>query len=128
MVRTAAFATSFDGQLKLLPLNNFYYLIEARVEYEILNGYTTGEPYDYGSVLHYGSFFFSLDPKIPTIVKLMPGGPKIGQRRGFSDLDLRKISKLYECKNYISKWTINLTLFLRLVDNWFGTVCNCFEP
>lgn len=79
---------------------------EAKVEYRILNGYVTGEPYDYGSVMHYGYFFFSLDRKIPTIVKLMPGGVQIGQRKGFSDVDLRKINTLYNCKDYVSKCTI----------------------
>lgn len=81
-----------------------FLVIEAKVEFQILNGYIMGEPYDYGSVMHYGYYYFSLDPKIPTIVKLMPGGPRIGQRRGFSDLDLRKINKFYKCKNYTSKY------------------------
>ena len=89
-------------------LELFLFLLEARNEFQKLNGYTTGEPYDYGSVLHYGNFFFSLDPKIPTIIKLKPGGPQIGQRKGFSDLDLRKINKLYNCKKYISRCNIIL--------------------
>lgn len=83
-----------------------FLVLEAKVEYQILNGYVTGEPYDYGSVMHYGYFFFSLDRKIPTIVKLMPGGVQIGQRKGFSDVDLRKINTLYNCKDYVSKCTI----------------------
>ncbi|XP_068680830.1 zinc metalloproteinase nas-6-like isoform X1 [Montipora foliosa] len=74
---------------------------KARIEYQKWNGYTIDEPYDYGSVMHYGSYFFSLDRHRPIIVKLMPGGPQIGQRKGFSDLDLRKINKLYKCKNYV---------------------------
>ncbi|XP_073258698.1 zinc metalloproteinase nas-6-like [Porites lutea] len=74
---------------------------KAKIEFQILKGYVLGEPYDFGSVTHYGFDFFSINPTIPTIVKLMPGGAQIGQREGFSPLDLRKINKFYNCKNYI---------------------------
>ena len=60
--------------------------------------------------MHYGFDFFSIDPKIPTIVKLMPGGALIGQRTGFSDLDLRKINKFYNCTKYISECNFILAL------------------
>ena len=83
---------------------------EAKVEFQILKGYVLGEPYDYGSVTHYGFDFFSINPTIPTIVKLMPGGAQIGQREGFSPLDLRKINKFYNCKNYTSKCIIAIQL------------------
>ena len=79
---------------------------EAKIEFQILKGYVLGGPYDFGSVTHYGFDFFSINPTIPTIVKLMPGGAQIGQREGFSPLDLRKINKFYNCKNYISKYII----------------------
>lgn len=57
--------------------------------------------------MHYGFNFFSIDPKKPTIVKLMPGGKQMGQRKGFSDLDLRKINRFYNCLNYISKYVFD---------------------
>ncbi|XP_074596932.1 hatching enzyme 1.2-like [Brevipalpus obovatus] len=53
------------------------------------------EEYDYGSVMHYGSTAFT-NGKGPTIVPLK-SGTEIGQRRGLSKVDLRKINKLYEC-------------------------------
>ena len=81
----------------------FSMVLEAKVEYRRLQGDVIGEPYDYGSVMHYGYNFFSVDSKRPVIVKLMPGGKQIGQRDGFSDLDLRKINKLYNCTKYISE-------------------------
>ena len=84
----------------------FFMVLEAKEEYRILHGYVIGEPYDYGSVMHYGYNFFSVDSKRPVIVKLMPGGKQIGQRDGFSDLDLRKINKLYNCTKYISECSL----------------------
>ncbi|XP_053207686.1 astacin-like metalloendopeptidase [Panonychus citri] len=56
---------------------------------------TLNEPYDYGSVLHYGSTAFT-NGNGPTIEPL-EGGTEIGQRVGFSQIDLAKINKLYRC-------------------------------
>ncbi|XP_046645178.1 zinc metalloproteinase nas-13-like isoform X1 [Daphnia pulicaria] len=54
-----------------------------------------GAPYDYGSVMHYGAYGFAVDPTIPTII--VPDGVSIGQRVGFSEVDLFKLNALYEC-------------------------------
>ncbi|KAK5978327.1 Metalloendopeptidase [Trichostrongylus colubriformis] len=51
--------------------------------------------YDYGSVMHYAPTAFSKNGK-PTI-EPRKKGITIGQRLGFSDLDLYKINKLYNC-------------------------------
>ncbi|EPB78087.1 shTK domain protein [Ancylostoma ceylanicum] len=51
--------------------------------------------YDYGSVMHYASTAFSKNGK-PTI-EPRKKGIEIGQRVGFSDIDLYKINKLYNC-------------------------------
>jgi len=52
-----------------------------------------GEPYDYNSVLHYGPNAFS-NGNGPTI-EPNERGAQIGQRVGFSEIDLNKINKLY---------------------------------
>jgi hypothetical protein len=53
-------------------------------------------PYDYGSIMHYGPYAFSKNG-LRTIKALKTGGDKMGQRDGFSSLDLQKLNKLYQC-------------------------------
>ena len=57
--------------------------------------------YDYGSVMHYGKTAFSKNG-LATIVPRK--NVSIGQRIGFSNLDLQEINALYQCnsKQYIS--------------------------
>lgn len=55
--------------------------------------------YDYASVMHYSPTAFSKNGS-PTITpKVM--GVEIGQRRGFSEMDIYKINKLYNCSSYL---------------------------
>ena len=54
------------------------------------------EPYDYSSIMHYGPYAFSSNGK-RTILARKPGAGKMGQRVQFSEIDLRKINKLYNC-------------------------------
>ncbi|XP_044127242.1 embryonic protein UVS.2-like [Bufo gargarizans] len=67
-----------------------------------------GLPYDYSSVMHYGKFAFSMNPKIPTITPIPDPNVSIGQRDGLSVLDVAKINKLYNC-NVSSKLLNNPT-------------------
>ncbi|XP_067273230.1 meprin A subunit beta isoform X2 [Pseudorasbora parva] len=56
-----------------------------------------GVPYDYGSVMHYSKTSFNKD-KEPTIVTKIPEFlDVIGQRMEFSDSDLLKLNRLYNC-------------------------------
>ncbi|KAI9559337.1 hypothetical protein GHT06_016126 [Daphnia sinensis] len=64
------------------------------------NAYTTsqvttlGLSYDYGSVMHYPRGAFAIDSSVDVITPLI-GTPTIGQRTGFSSLDLQKLNALY---------------------------------
>ncbi|XP_071522305.1 zinc metalloproteinase nas-15-like [Panulirus ornatus] len=58
---------------------------------------TLGVEYDLGSVMHYGSRAFASDVKEPTIVP-KESGIEIGQRRGLSLNDKRKVNLMY-CKD-----------------------------
>lgn len=57
---------------------------------------TFGLPYDYNSLMHYGAYDFAIDTSQPTIITIPPGIP-IGQRNGFSSIDIAKINSLYPC-------------------------------
>ncbi|EDO34721.1 predicted protein [Nematostella vectensis] len=54
---------------------------------------TLGAPYDYGSIMHYPMFAFSSNGRA-TIVPKDPTA-SIGQRSGFSKVDLQQLNKLY---------------------------------
>nr|XP_045603957.1 zinc metalloproteinase nas-4-like [Procambarus clarkii] len=57
-----------------------------------------GIDYDLGSVMHYGPYAFAQDRSRPTIIPRKTG-VEIGQRRGFSELDIQKLQTLYNCAN-----------------------------
>ena len=58
---------------------------------------TQGIPYDYDSIMHYEAYAFSRDRNQPTIepVNQNVSLSRLGQRRGFSELDLHHVNVLY---------------------------------
>ncbi|XP_072324576.1 meprin A subunit beta [Scyliorhinus torazame] len=59
-------------------------------------------PYDYTSVMHYGSTAFNNGTE-PTIVTKIPDFRNvIGQRLDFSDFDVQKLNRLYNCTSSLS--------------------------
>ncbi|XP_037093035.1 zinc metalloproteinase nas-4-like [Pollicipes pollicipes] len=56
------------------------------------------EPYDIGSIMHYGPKAFATNRRKPTIsAKRLGEGANMGQRSGLSRIDISKLNKLYEC-------------------------------
>ena len=64
-------------------------------------------PYDYGSVMHYGTHAFARGYG-PTISPRNASAVIIGQRHGLSPLDIEKINRLYECKEFLSNRSYSL--------------------
>lgn len=52
--------------------------------------------YGYDSIMHYGSYFFSMDSAKPTLTPKTPG-ITIGQRKAMSKTDCLKLNDLYGC-------------------------------
>lgn len=61
-----------------------------------LENTTYNYEYDYQSIMHYGSHYFSKSPNKPTITPTMPG-VKLGQRTAMSKTDCLKVNELYGC-------------------------------
>ncbi|XP_078139462.1 low choriolytic enzyme-like isoform X1 [Centroberyx gerrardi] len=55
-----------------------------------------GTPYDYGSVMHYGRFFFSRN-MLPTILPIPDNNVVIGRAEQMSPTDILRINLLYSC-------------------------------
>ena len=54
-------------------------------------------PYDYGSVMHYGEFFFTKESGLRTLQPTSVTSETIGQRVGLSVLDKKQGNLLYDC-------------------------------
>ncbi|KAM6991743.1 hatching enzyme 1.2 [Tautogolabrus adspersus] len=58
-------------------------------------GNTLNLPYDINSIMHYGSYFFSVDGSATVLP--FQGGVQMGQRTHLSHLDIQRINRLYHC-------------------------------
>merc|ERR1711915_329536 len=65
-------------------------------KYRLNEASTLGEPYDKQSIMHYGNYAFSMNRQ-PTIESISNPRETLGQREGFSDIDIKQLRKLYNC-------------------------------
>ncbi|XP_067834101.1 meprin A subunit beta [Heptranchias perlo] len=59
-------------------------------------------PYDYTSVMHYSSTAFNNGSEPTIVTKIADFSNVIGQRLDFSDYDLQKLNRLYNCTSSLS--------------------------
>ncbi|EDV93000.1 GH18521 [Drosophila grimshawi] len=59
-----------------------------------------GVKYDFDSVMHYSSRAFSLNGEQTMVARVEENTVRMGQRFGFSDLDVEKINRMYNCSGY----------------------------
>ncbi|XP_031658184.1 high choriolytic enzyme 1-like isoform X4 [Oncorhynchus kisutch] len=64
--------------------------------FKVKKGDTQDLPYDYDSIMHYGTNYFSSN-RNPTI-DAKQRGVQIGQRNHLSPLDITRLNKLYQCE------------------------------
>jgi len=62
---------------------------------------TYGEPYDYRSIMHYGAYSSSKNGE-KTMVRLDGKNEKLGNSVGFTQIDVNKLNKMYDCDNAVS--------------------------
>ncbi|XP_056283698.1 zinc metalloproteinase nas-4-like isoform X3 [Pseudoliparis swirei] len=63
--------------------------------FKVQQGNTQNLPYDINSIMHYGPYFFSQDGSQTVVPK--QSGADMGQRTHLSDLDIKRLNKLYHC-------------------------------
>lgn len=81
--------------------NNFIQVVFSNIQPNAVHNFnqhiTDGDDigsYDFGSIMHYGSNFFAIDPTKPTIIAPQP----VGQRNGLSLGDVDAIRNMYSRK------------------------------
>ncbi|XP_036003210.1 high choriolytic enzyme 1-like isoform X2 [Fundulus heteroclitus] len=67
---------------------------DKKENFKVKYGNTLNLPYDFESIMHYGTTYFSVDGS-PTI--LVNDNKDVGQRTHLSALDIRKLKALYRC-------------------------------
>jgi len=85
-----------DEHVEIIP-NNIVQGYESnfrKVPSELID--SQGVAYDYNSIMHYNSNFFSRHPSLDTLRALDPSIP-VGMARVLSPLDIEQTNRLYSC-------------------------------
>ncbi|RWS04693.1 astacin-like metalloprotease toxin-like protein, partial [Dinothrombium tinctorium] len=69
-------------------------------------------PFDYNSVMLYGSFTFTKNRKLPTMLAKAPGVnpilPEVYKKKSMSVIDAKRVRRLYDCENIYKKSKIRI--------------------
>ncbi|CAJ0930705.1 unnamed protein product [Ranitomeya imitator] len=76
-------------------------------------------PYDYTSVMHYGKTAFQIGTDPTIVTRIDAFSDVIGQRMDFSDSDLEKLNRLYNCSTFIT--------FLDTCDFEYNNICGMIQ-
>ncbi|XP_075315903.1 low choriolytic enzyme, partial [Odontesthes bonariensis] len=68
---------------------------DKKDNFKVKDGDSLNLPYDFGSIMHYGPAYFSIDGS--KTLEPKESGVEIGQRTRLSPLDIKKLNKLYKC-------------------------------
>ncbi|XP_044223739.1 high choriolytic enzyme 1-like [Thunnus albacares] len=73
--------------------------IDPRMAYNFYKQNTNNlnTPYDYSSIMHYGRTAFSIQYGRDSITPIPNANVQIGQRKGMSQWDIKRINRLYSC-------------------------------
>jgi hypothetical protein len=91
-------------------------------------------PYDYASIMHYGSLKGSIYKGLPAILPTKNSSALIGQRTRLSPMDIIGIRRYYKCEHYKSKsmvssflldHSIKISLVIILLISCFCMICLC---
>ncbi|KAM3928822.1 meprin A subunit beta-like [Leptodactylus fuscus] len=76
-------------------------------------------PYDYTSVMHYSKTAFQVGSEPTIVTRIAAFSDVIGQRMDFSDYDLDKLNRLYNCSTFIT--------FLDSCDFEYNNICGMIQ-
>ncbi|XP_018410801.1 PREDICTED: meprin A subunit beta [Nanorana parkeri] len=76
-------------------------------------------PYDYTSVMHYSKTAFQVGSEPTIVTRITAFSDVIGQRMDFSDYDLEKLNRLYNCSNFRT--------FLDTCDFEYNNICGMIQ-
>ncbi|KAM5158209.1 uncharacterized protein ACMZJ9_009466 [Mantella aurantiaca] len=76
-------------------------------------------PYDYTSVMHYSKTAFQVGSEPTIVTRIAAFSDVIGQRMDFSDYDLEKLNRLYNCSNFLT--------FLDTCDFEYNNICGMIQ-
>ncbi|XP_066434956.1 meprin A subunit beta [Eleutherodactylus coqui] len=76
-------------------------------------------PYDYTSVMHYSKTGFQIGTEPTIVTRIDAFSDVIGQRMDFSNYDLEKLNRLYNCTTFLS--------FLDTCDFEYNNICGMIQ-